>query len=234
MVRLHWQHIVLFLLLGLLISCRPHQVLSKKKMVEVLYDIHLAEAMNAGITGPVPASWDHGLSPDYFRDLSYQSVLKKHHITEEDFFRSVGYYSRDVEKYGRIYAEVEKRLQRYKDQLVDEKKLQDIEAELRRTIQRDSVKINHLYRILRFQTDSTLVLRNSYFPDSASIYFKKEGHRWWPSYHSLQKQDSLLFIKTANTALPLPAPELGTDNSRRGRYIQGFRPGGTQRIVRYE
>ncbi len=233
-MRQYGQYIFFFLLLVLLISCQPHQVLSRKKMADVLYDIHLTEAMNTGITESVPASWNAGFNPDFFRDLSYQSVLKKHHITEEDFFRSVAYYSRDVVKYGRIYAEVEERLQRYKDQLEDEKKLQDIEAELRRTIQRDSLRMNHLYRVLSFQADTALVLRNSFCPDSLAVYFNKERRRWWPNYHSLQHQDSLLVIKPEKKSSPLPAPELGTDDSRRGRYIQGFRPGGTQRIVRYE
>ena len=56
------------LLLALFSSCRPREVLSRKEMANVLFDIHLTEAAVSGIYEPIPeaVSYTHLTLPTIY------------------------------------------------------------------------------------------------------------------------------------------------------------------------
>ena len=95
---------VILVLLGL-VACKPKvpgKYLQPKKMVDVLYDYHLADAlvMYDGKTG------DSGE-----RQMAYRlQALKKHGVTQDQLDSSLVYYFRHTEELQKVYEEVAKRL----------------------------------------------------------------------------------------------------------------------------
>lgn len=90
--------------LACLQSCKPStpsQYLSEGKMEDILYDIHLAEAMsNVSATGADTAIM-----------LSYrEAVLKKHEVTSAEFDSSMVYYMRHTKLLHDIYVRLGDRL----------------------------------------------------------------------------------------------------------------------------
>ena len=83
------------ILLSFACSNRPSYVLSEKKMENVLYDIHLAEAVINGNYNTFSADSAHR------RDL-LNSILKKHKITEAVLDTSLAWYSGHLDKYFKI------------------------------------------------------------------------------------------------------------------------------------
>ncbi len=80
-------------------SNRPSWVLSEKKMTDVLYSIHLAEAEieeNYELYGNNPAK----------REELLTAVFKKHKITEAQFDTSLVWYNAHLESYFKICDEV--------------------------------------------------------------------------------------------------------------------------------
>jgi hypothetical protein len=102
------------LLLVLFSSCRPKGVLSRKEMVSVLVDIHLTEAAVSEISEPIPEEWTRGLDTEYFKDMAYRSVLRKHHLSQDDFYYSVSWYSRHMNLYEKVYIDVQTKLDEFK------------------------------------------------------------------------------------------------------------------------
>jgi len=74
-------------------------VLGKGEMVDLLYDYHLAQAL-------AQTSED---SVDYKTRLYTVSVFRKYGITEQDFNRSMEYYSRHADQLYKIYERVNER-----------------------------------------------------------------------------------------------------------------------------
>lgn len=89
--------------LACLQSCKPSipsQYLSEGKMEDILYDIHLAEAMASNATGADTAIM-----------LSYRvAVLKKHEVTSAEFDSSMVYYMRHTKLLHDIYVRIGDRL----------------------------------------------------------------------------------------------------------------------------
>lgn len=90
------------LLFALLLSaCGKSKVLSEKQMEDVLFDIHIADAVIS----------------DNYRDFTneankrelYTSVFEKHGITQEQFDTSLVWYGRNLDKYLTIYSNLNKR-----------------------------------------------------------------------------------------------------------------------------
>lgn len=106
-MRRYWFHTILLLTALLFTSCRPNGVLSKQDMIDVLFDIHLVEAMTYNPYGSVSPDWAGAMNEFDFTDLAYRSVLKKHDITEEAFFASVKYYSKKLRVYKRMYQDLD-------------------------------------------------------------------------------------------------------------------------------
>ena len=81
----------------------PSRIIPKDKMVDVLVDVHLAEA----------AADNHGLkSPqiDMMMAARYDSVFQKHGITFEEFKSSYDYYLAHPDVLSEIYSEVVNKL----------------------------------------------------------------------------------------------------------------------------
>lgn len=74
-------------------------IIPEKKLVQVLVDIHIADA----IAMIVPYS-----DPDNIPDSAqvYSALFKKHHITRAQFDSTMAYYTRKPEKLTKIYTEV--------------------------------------------------------------------------------------------------------------------------------
>ena len=81
----------------------PPGILSKDKMIDVLVDVHLAEA----------APMNHGITTKELNGImvgKYDDVMKKHTITFEQFKKSFDYYLQHPDQLDEIYQEVVNRL----------------------------------------------------------------------------------------------------------------------------
>lgn len=163
------------LLLVLFSSCRPKGVLSRRDMARVLFDIHLTEAAVSGIYAPVPEDWTKGLDPESFRDMAYRSVLRKHHLTEEEFYYSVSWYSRHMNQYEKVYAEVQTRMDDFRN-AVDRGQFEDIGANTNLGV--DTVKVRSMYTFGLFRPDTALVRRFCLAADSLPSHSKWVTKQW--------------------------------------------------------
>ena len=92
---------ILTLLFLLLLSACTKKVLSEKQMENVLFDIHIADAM-------ISDNYRDFSSEEKKREL-YASVFKKHGVTQEQFDTSLAWYGRNLDKYLAIYSNLDKR-----------------------------------------------------------------------------------------------------------------------------
>jgi hypothetical protein len=74
-------------------------VLPKEKMVSILTDVHIAEAVVNARSFPLDTS------VLLFRNIENQ-LLAKHHVTRPQFDSSYQWYARHVEEYQDLYAQV--------------------------------------------------------------------------------------------------------------------------------
>ena len=99
------RHSLTFLLvLMLVVACKPtvpSEYIQPGDMEDILYDYHLALAMSRQTGGD---------EVDFKRSLNFQSVLKKHGVTEAEFDSSLVYYSSHAYRLKDIYSEVNQRL----------------------------------------------------------------------------------------------------------------------------
>lgn len=101
------QHIIFFSLIALLAlsSCtlRPKNVLSRNKMVDVLYDLHKTD----GVV--------HVQAVSYVQDEElkkyYEATLLKHGITQAQFDSSLVWYTDNPKRFNKIYPLVIARIQ---------------------------------------------------------------------------------------------------------------------------
>lgn len=95
-------HTIVILLLVILASCQrdplPKNAIKQEKFVDVMVDIHLAQALyNDRIR----------IKMDSLRsDELYLSVLEKHGISEEEMNTTTLYYTRHPKKYDKVYSDV--------------------------------------------------------------------------------------------------------------------------------
>ena len=92
-----------------LVACKPglpKGVMSESKMVDILYDYHLAQSM--------PTQYDQDgkelVRQDNFTYM--QAVFKKHGITEAEFDTSMVFYCGDMKRLNAIFNRVSLRLER--------------------------------------------------------------------------------------------------------------------------
>lgn len=96
------QYLIIALFLIMAAGCKhdpkPAEALSKDVFIEVLTDIHIAEGIY---------SERNRLPFDSLKsELLYESVLKKHNVTEGEIVATTVYYSRHPREYDKIYSEV--------------------------------------------------------------------------------------------------------------------------------
>ncbi len=117
------------LLTALAVSCSktPDGILSEKKMKDVLVDMQIAEAM----IGADAKAYES----DAEKDALYQSVFRKHKITQADYDSSLIWYGRNLDVYMQVYDRV---LTEINDR---QKALGDVQATAAPVSKRDSVDI---------------------------------------------------------------------------------------------
>jgi len=168
----------LLLLLTSLNSCRPGKVLSRSEMTDVLYDLHLAEALVGNSAEPISDRWKRGMNDIDFRDMAYQSVLQKHGITEETFYASVGYYSKNLRLYTKIYAAVDERLQDYMTEIDSRKYTVPTLAQVLATLKMDTLQLRERYEFTLYRLD-TVPVRRLFMPaDSLPSYAEWSARQW--------------------------------------------------------
>ena len=101
---------IILLALAILSSCdeRPKDVMSEKKMEDVLYDYHIMQ----GVIEQLPSEDKEQKAQDYIN-----AVFKKHNISHADFERALVYYNRHQKELYSIYGNVKNRLQEENDKL---------------------------------------------------------------------------------------------------------------------
>lgn len=94
---------LVFIMLFVISSCSksavkiPDGIISKDSMVFIMMDIHIAES---GIKSLPPDSVN-----DYTKTF-YEFIFKKHHITEQQFRNSLGFYTYNPELMQEIYTKM--------------------------------------------------------------------------------------------------------------------------------
>jgi len=115
-LKLKFCHIFFVLLLINIFSCSKadlptySQDIDKDTLIEILVDIHLADAMLA----------EKQLFDKNFEDTKisyYNYVYKKHNITRVEFNKTIEYYSYNPAEYVTIYVKVLEKLNRLNDEL---------------------------------------------------------------------------------------------------------------------
>ena len=93
----------ILLIFSVLCSCSKFGILKSKKMEDLLYDIHLAEAtMNIKRIH----------STREIRRSHYDYIFEKHHTTREQFEKSIKWYAARPKKLEAIYENVKKRIEK--------------------------------------------------------------------------------------------------------------------------
>ena len=93
---------ILLLAIIALAACRPHGILTSRKMRSVLYDLHRAEAILQV----------EGLNYGHDEEVAkyYQVVLDKHHVTKAEFDSSLVWYTDHPQLFNKIYPKIMERV----------------------------------------------------------------------------------------------------------------------------
>ena len=90
--------IILLIFSAVLVSCRPHGILSSRQMREVIVDLHKADAVFQ-VSG---ISRGH----EEERMMYYASVMNEHGITQSQFDSSLVWYTAHPQLFNKIYPKV--------------------------------------------------------------------------------------------------------------------------------
>jgi hypothetical protein len=156
-------------------SCRPRGVLSRSEMTDVLYDLHLAEAAVGPEAGPIPNTWTKGMPPEYFRDLAYNSVFKKHKINQETFYASVAWYSTHLRLYSKIYDDLHFRFTNW-EKAINEGQFLPVKAIKASDL--DTAKVRALFTYALFRADTVCGKPLYLAPDPLSSHSRWYAHQW--------------------------------------------------------
>lgn len=168
----------LFLLLVSLSACRPRKVLSRGDMTDVLYDIHMTDALLEDGQLYQHPSWMGGMNEADFKDMAYQSVLRKHGINEEIFYASVSYYSKNLRLYTKIYADIDKRLQDYITEIENRKYNVPTLAQVLAGLKLDTLEVRKRYEYGLYRPDTVPVRRQYLSADSLPSYAAWCTRQW--------------------------------------------------------
>jgi len=137
-------------------SCKkekPKDVLSEGQMIEVLYDIHLAQNIS------IPSIKDSDMKQGLFN-----GVMEKHEVTQDRFEKSLDWYSKDMNKYMKINDSV---LSLLKTENARLKKIEtdmfDFSNKLTTQKRPERFLLTRSTPSLSFKIDSTAIRRD--FPD---------------------------------------------------------------------
>ncbi len=197
-------HIALVLMVVGLVGCRPKGVLSTKEMSELLFDIHLVDALTDGSYGALPNTWTGPLAADQFKDLAYQQVLKKHGVTEAGFFASVAYYSKNLRLYTRIYSDVDKQYKAYIEEIENWSFHEQTTQSVQEALSKDSLRMKILYERWHVLPDTMTRLYASYRPDAVTSWLAYQSSRWLRPYKA--ETNTFLMIDTLAPERPVLSP----------------------------
>ncbi|MDR1517058.1 MAG: DUF4296 domain-containing protein [Dysgonamonadaceae bacterium] len=107
-------YLPIIIILGIVISAcqRPKNVLDKKKMESLMYDVYIAEAL-------MDNDYRNFDSPQK-KEAFFNSIFEKHHTTQEQWDTSLVYYSDKIDIYLRMNDSVKARIQRLQKTLANE------------------------------------------------------------------------------------------------------------------
>ncbi len=179
-------HTCILLTVFLLASCRPHGVLSTQKLTDVLFDIHLVESMTDTTFGDISTDWTQGLKSDYFTDLAYQSILKKHDVTEEEFYNSIAYYSKNLRLFTRIYSDLGERYEAYGQRIDTWTVNKKTELAVKSMLMKDDSPIKAMFERMHVKQDTSSRVLFSYLADSVKATNRRYVDHWYvkPTSHS--------------------------------------------------
>jgi len=117
MKKFGYQLICVFLLAFLLLSggCKVNRgkpVINREKMVEILADIHLTQAV---------LDQDPRLPKGTRKEYYYCNIFERHGVTEELFDSAIGWYAANLDIFEQVYKEVVARLEQERKELEDVK-----------------------------------------------------------------------------------------------------------------
>ncbi|MCQ2334936.1 MAG: DUF4296 domain-containing protein [Paludibacteraceae bacterium] len=169
--------VVLVLLFGLW-SCRPSSVLSNDKMVDVITDLHKAEA----IIQAAGMNYSHEEECRAY----YAQVLEEHSVTQAEFDSSMMWYAAHPSFFQRVYPRVIARLEQ--EQTEEIARLDRLEEERRIA---DSIRNAHLewLRLIHSRSYEQMVDRTQLGLPTDQLYR-------WPTYHTDLCTDSLYRIQS--------------------------------------
>lgn len=123
-------YVTLILALLTICSCNTKNeneqkmVIQKDKMVEVIYDLHLGEA----IANYRSYDLKRQSKKRYSSDQLFKSVLKKHNITLEVFENSLIHYARNIRELDAIYQRVMNKMNTEKELLEQQNKPANVDS----------------------------------------------------------------------------------------------------------
>lgn len=97
--RIFFQFIIVLTILACSGANRPSGVLPRKKMVPILVDIHLAEAINN-------QKFNLAMTRDSLPEDLYLSICKKYHVERSVVENSLLWYGKNTRDYMPVYNEV--------------------------------------------------------------------------------------------------------------------------------
>ena len=192
-----FKYLLLLILATMFYSCqnRPNEVLSRKKMESVMYDMYIAEAI-------IESDYQDYNDPEK-KEALIDKVLEKHKISEARWDTSLSWYSDKIDVYLQINDSVKSRIKRKQNEIDKEQKL--IAARNNSTPTKSPDYIPPNFRIatlgcergFKFNLDSTQLSEKFEDADTLFFQFKLLGIHPLES-HSLK---SMLKIDYADTTL---------------------------------
>lgn len=126
-------YLIIAFLLGIAISAcqRPKNVLDRKKMESLMYDIYVGEALMENDYQTFGSSEK--------KEAFLRSIFEKHHATQEQWDTSLVYYSDKIDVYLRMNDSVRMRIQRQQKTIeYEQNRIQLLKQEIDRKVSSDS------------------------------------------------------------------------------------------------
>lgn len=192
-----FKYLFLLMLAMMVFSChnRPSEVLPRKKMENVMYDMYIAEAI-------IDHDYQNFTLPEK-KEALIKHVLEKHKISEARWDTSLSWYSDNIDQYLQINDSVKSRLQR------EQKVVQQLSIQEAAMLDEFNIKpkdyIPRNYHIaglgcdrgFKFTLDSTQLAER--FEDNDTIHFRFKVIGVNPYIASSLK--SMLTVKYADTTI---------------------------------
>ncbi|NLA63992.1 MAG: DUF4296 domain-containing protein [Bacteroidales bacterium] len=192
-----FKYLFLLMLAMMVLSChnRPSEVLPRKKMENVMYDMYIAEAI-------IDHDYQNFTLPEK-KEALINHVLEKHKISEARWDTSLSWYSDNIDQYLQINDSVKSRLQREQN-VVQKLSMQNAAMLEEFNIKpRDYIPRNYHIaglgcdRGFKFMLDSTQLAER--FEDNDTIHFRFKVLGVVPYVASSLK--SMLTVKYADTTI---------------------------------